>query len=88
MKQKVNPVVIVACVVVGLAALVYFGVKAMSPPAPVDAPKSALGGGVSGGASGTAASAPAQRPTQINGQDVPKNVPVDYMQKPVEGRGQ
>lgn len=96
MKQQVNPVVMAVCIGVVLAIALFFGIRALSPAAPSDGPAPAAAGKatappVPGAADSQAGPEPATkmaRPAEINGHAVPKNVPYDYMQKPVQGGNQ
>ncbi len=74
MKQQVNPVVTAVCVVVVLVILIFFGMRALSPPAP---------------SGGNTAPAAANKPAMINGHPVPNNVPYQYYTEHMgNGQGQ
>jgi len=69
MKQQVNPVVMGVCIVVVLAIVVFFGMRSLNPPAPVE----------------KKTTADPNKPAEINGHAVPNGVPYDYMQKQAQG---
>jgi hypothetical protein len=71
MKQQINPLVAVVCVVVAIAALLFLGMRLLNPPAPTDVAKPTL----------------SNKPAEINGHAVPNNVPYDYMQKSTQAPG-
>jgi len=63
-KQQVNPIATVVIVVVALAVLTFFGLRALNPPAPVERKPDAT----------------ADKPLEMNGHPVPKGAPVYLMQ--------
>jgi hypothetical protein len=73
MKQKINPVVAVACLVVVVGIVVFVGARMVfgGPPTPAANPKEA----------------PPQEKL-VNGVKVPAGVPSDYMERYGSGQGQ